>query len=177
VQVVKKTELSSSGVTGYLGMGRAGMVSTLWINVQQWTIDGLDRISSRLGRSPRAAPHLLLGLRGEREALFELRRLGYTVVARRWTSPKLRGDLDLVAWDGEWLCFVEVKTRSQRNAMIPAEVAVDRHKQTMLRRMAQVYLGRFPEEKRGNIPIRFDVMAVYLNGHDRPFELFRGAFG
>jgi len=43
--------------------------------------------------------------------------------------------------------------------------------------MAQVYLSRFPEEKRGTIPIRFDVMAVYLNGHDKRFELFRGAFG
>ncbi len=153
------------------------MAITLWINAQQWGLDRLDRIGSRLGRSPRVAPHLALGLRGEQEALFELRRLGYTVVARRWTSPKMRGDLDLVAWDGEWLCFVEVKTRSQRNAMIPAEVAVDRQKQTMLRRMAQAYLGRFPEAKRRGISIRFDVMAVYLNGRDRRFELFRGAFG
>lgn len=153
------------------------MANTLWIDAQQWGIRCLDRLSSRLGRSARVAPHLLLGLRGEREALFELRRLGYTVVARRWTSPKLRGDLDLVAWDGEWLCFVEVKTRSERNAMLPAENAVDGEKQRMLRRMAQAYLGGFPKERRGEIPARFDVMAVYLRGRGMDFELFRGAFG
>lgn len=153
------------------------MASTLWVDAQRWGVDRLDRMRSRLGRSPRMAPHLLLGLRGEREALFELRRLGYTVVARRWTSPKLRGDLDLVAWEGEWLCFVEVKTRSERNATIPAEAAVNREKQTMLRRMGRAYLGSFPEERRGEIPVRFDVMAVYLDGQARRFELFRGAFG
>lgn len=153
------------------------MVGALWVGAQRWGVDRLDRIGSRLGRSPRMAPHLSLGLRGEREALFELRRLGYTVVARRWTSPKLRGDLDLVAWEGEWLCFVEVKTRSERNATLPAEAAVNREKQTMLQRMGRAYLRSFAEESRGEIAVRFDVMAVYLAGDERRFELFRGAFG
>lgn len=153
------------------------VLNILWINAEQWAIDGLDRLGTRLRRAPQMAAHLLLGLRGEREALFELRRRGYTVVARRWTNSKLRGDLDLVAWDGEWLCFVEVKTRSKRNAMLPAEIAVDRDKQRMLRRMAQAYLRQFPKERREMVPVRFDVIAVYLDGLHRRFDLFCGAFG
>ena len=153
------------------------MPSRVWINTQQWAIGRIDDLASRLGRSPRIAPHLSLGLRGEREALFELRRQGYTIVARRWTSPKLRGDLDLVGWDGDWLCFVEVKTRSERRVATPAETAVDRDKRTMLRRMAHAYLRSFPEEKRSTISVRFDVVAVYLDGRRPEFELFRGAFG
>ncbi len=153
------------------------MAATVWINTQQRVVEWVDRLGARVGRGPQLAPHLSVGLRGEREALFELRRLGYIVVARRWKSSKLRGDLDLIAWEGDWLCFVEVKTRSGRDAAIPAEAAVDREKQTMLRRMARAYLRGFPEGKRGEIAVRFDILAVYLDGPKREFELFRGAFG
>ena len=130
----------------------------------------------RAGQQRPAAAAVELGLQGEREALFELRRQGYIVVARRWTSSRMRGDLDLVAWEGEWLCFIEVKTRSGRTAMAPAETAVDHEKQRMLRRMAHAYLRGFPEETRREIPVRFDVIAVYLGDGGREFELFRGAF-
>jgi hypothetical protein len=75
--------------------------------------------ASAAGR--RAAAHLATGLRGEEEALFHLRGLGYTIVARRWTSPRARGDADLIGWDGEWLCFIEVKTRTGRD-WVPAGV-------------------------------------------------------
>jgi putative endonuclease len=102
--------------------------------------------------------------------------LGYTVVARRWKSAKLWGDVDLIGWDGEWLCFVEVKTRSGRDAM-PAEAAVDREKREMLRRMARAYLRVFPEKLRAEVPVRFDVVSVYLLPTGVEFELYRGAFG
>ena len=92
------------------------------------TLRVLDRISARLGRAPQIAPHLLFGSRGEEEAYFYLRELGFVIVARDYRSPRRRGDIDLVAWDKETLCFIEVKTRSRRNFM-PAEaaVAVTRH--------------------------------------------------
>ncbi len=153
------------------------MAARVWIDAQRWAVDRLDGLRSQMGRSPALAAHLTVGLRGEREALFELRRLGYIVVARRWRSSKMRGDIDLIAWEGEWMCFVEVKTRSERSSMAPAETAVDRDKQKVLRRMAQAYLRSFPEERRREIPVRFDVMAVYLGGGRSEFELFRGAFG
>ncbi len=119
--------------------------------------------------------HLETGLRGERAALFHLRRLGYTIVASRWTSAKMRGDVDLIGWDGDWLCFIEVKTRTARD-LNPAESAVDRDKERMLRGLARAYLRAFPEEKRRLIPVRFDVVSVYLLAGGTEFEVFQGAF-
>lgn len=167
---------SRCGSETILPGGNLNVRSHLFLNAQQWAVDRLDTLGSRL-RSTHVAPHLALGLRGEREALFELRRRGYTVVARRWTSTRLRGDIDLIAWDDDWLCFVEVKARSGFTPMAPAETAVDHEKQAMLRRMASAYLRSFPEERRREIPVRFDVISVYLEPAGTRFELFRGAFG
>ena len=152
------------------------MMSTVWIDVQAWAIRRMDALATRRRRGSSGPEHLATGERGEREALFHLRKLGYTVVARRWKSAKLWGDVDLIGWDGEWLCFVEVKTRSGRDAM-PAELAVDREKQDMLRRMARAYLRGFPEKLRDDVPVRFDVVSVYLLPTGVEFELYRGAFG
>jgi putative endonuclease len=102
--------------------------------------------------------------------------MGYTVVARRWKSAKLWGDIDLIGWDGEWLCFIEVKTRSGRDGMT-AESAVDREKRDMLRKMARAYLRGFPEKLREEVPVRFDILSVYLLPTGVEFELYRGAFG
>ena len=121
--------------------------------------------------------HLAVGLRGEREALFHLRGLGYVVVARRWRTAKLRGDVDLIGWDGDRLCFVEVKTRTGRDRMDPAEAAVDEPKREMLRRMARAYGKRFPAKLQGEVTVRFDVVSVYLQPTGAEFELYRGAFG
>jgi putative endonuclease len=136
----------------------------------------MDALSIKGGRGSLGPAHLAIGERGEREALFHVRKLGYTVVARRWRSPKLWGDVDLIGWDGAWLCFIEVKTRTGRDAM-PAESAVDRDKQDMLRRMARAHLRGFPEKLRTEVPVRFDVVSVYLLPSGVEFELYRGAFG
>lgn len=125
-------------------------------------------------RVPQAA-HLLTGERGEDAAFYHLRGLGYTIVARRWRSERLSGDLDLVAWDGDTLVVFEVKTRTARD-FSPAEAAVEGYKKVMLRRMARAYLQQIPEAHRQNVPMRFDVMAVYLLPSGAQFEHFRDAF-
>ena len=139
----------------------------------------IDNFSARLGLMPTIAPHLKTGLRGEEEAFFYLRRQGYVVVARRWRTPKVPGDVDLVAWDGEILCFIEVKTRSHRE-IVPAEFAVDQQKQRTLLSMASVFRKRFPEKTRRDLIIRFDVVSIYLpergSGAEPEIELFRDAF-
>jgi putative endonuclease len=136
----------------------------------------IDAVAARRALRRGLPAHLITGERGEREALFHLRKMGYTVVARRWRSAKLWGDIDLIGWDGEWLCFVEVKTRGGRDVMA-AESAVDREKQDMLRKMARAYLRGFPEKLRAEVPVRFDVVSVYLLPTGVEFELYRGAFG
>ena len=119
--------------------------------------------------------HLVTGERGEDLAYFHLCAQGYTVVARRWHATRLRGDLDLVAWDGETLVIVEVKTRTARD-LAPAETAVDEPKKKMLRRMALAYRQRLPEPWRDLVPLRFDVLSVYDLPAGPQFEHLRSAF-
>ena len=116
----------------------------------------LDRAAKFTLRPPAGAPHLETGRRGEEEAFFHLRRLGYVMVARNYGSPRHHGEVDLIGWDGDVLCFVEVKTRSSRD-FIPAEAAVDADKQRDLRLVAREYLRRVA----GSPAVRFDVVSVY----------------
>jgi putative endonuclease len=147
----------------------------LFLSVFERSIELCDRFAAWRGRDDSRSPqHLKTGRRGELAAYFYLRRNGFIVTARGWRSHIVRGDLDLVAWEGDTLCFVEVKTRTTR-AVAPAEVAVDDDKQRTLQRMARHYLRQLPEE---DIPTRFDILSIYFEANKNPeFELFRGAFG
>lgn len=134
-----------------------GILRGAWIGVQTRVMRRLAAIAHRRSVMPK---HLLTGERGELEALFYLRQQAYIVVARRWRNAKLRGDLDLVAWDGTTLCFVEIKTRSRLDAL-PAEAAVDLDKQLTLQDLARSYIRRLPS----HLPqpaTRFDVLSIYL---------------
>jgi len=92
----------------------------------QATLRALDWIAARM-LSPEDMPaHQRTGRRGEEDAYFYLRQRGYTIIARNYRSPHHRGELDLVGWDRDVLCVIEVKTRTARHFK-PAEAAVDRH--------------------------------------------------
>ena len=138
-----------------------------------WQRVGLIRLAARGNR--RLPEHLRVGERGELEALFLLRREGYLVVERRWRCPEWNGDLDLIAWEGETLCFIEVKTRTSRDST-PAGSAVDEAKRAMLRKMARAYRRTVPREQAFEAPVRFDLVSVYLLGEQCECELVRGAF-
>jgi putative endonuclease len=135
---------------------------------------GLDWVVRWRGSAEDTPAHLATGLEGEDAAFFYLRRKGYTVVARRWSSGDTPGDLDLIAWQGPMLCFVEVKARTARDAS-PAEIAVDSHKRNVLRRLARQYVRQLPQETAP--PVRFDILSVYLvPGEEREFVHFESAF-
>ena len=135
----------------------------------------LERAAKAAGRdNPERLPaHLLTGRRGEDDAYFYLRRQGYVIVARNWRSPRHRGELDLVGWDGKVLCFVEVKTRTSRDVK-PAEAAVDEEKRRDLAEVARDYLRRVP----GHPMARFDVLSVYYDteGTSPDITLFKNSF-
>jgi putative endonuclease len=137
-------------------------------------IAGLDRLAVWRGRTVGPA-HLVTGTTGEDAALFYLRRKGYTVVARRWKSSKKPGDIDLIAWHGPVLCFIEVKTRTA-HGLAPAEFAVDSHKRRVLRQLARQYVLQLPQPDAP--PVRFDTVSVYLvPNKEREFVHFEDAFG
>jgi putative endonuclease len=95
------------------------------------------------------------------------------MVARNYRSPRRRGEIDLIGWDGDVLCFIEVKTRTSHDVK-PAEAAVDGDKQYDLRGVAREYLRRLPPD----LNCRFDVASVYFESPARAvrFELFKNAF-
>jgi putative endonuclease len=132
----------------------------------------LDRLALRTRAANSEPAHLATGRRGEQDAYFHLRRLGYVTVARNFRSPRRRGEIDLIAWERDTLCFVEVKTRTTRDVK-PAEAAVDRDKQHDLQAVANEYLRLLPRP----CQCRFDVLSVYYERSSQPqFELFQNAF-
>ena len=96
----------------------------------------------------------LLGRWGEELAARELRARGYEILASRWRCRF--GEIDLIAADGAYLCFVEVKLR-RTDAFGSAGAFVDRRKQKKLRATAQLYLAQHPTA----LQPRFDVAEIY----------------
>lgn len=80
---------------------------------------------------------------------------GYKIIARNFSDR--RGEIDIIAMDGEYLVFAEVKYRRDEKQGDPAE-AVDYRKQQRIRRTAEYYLykNRISEA----MPCRFDVIAI-----------------
>ena len=118
----------------------------------------------RLGnRFRRRAPHLRLGVRGERIAARALRRAGYRVVARNYRpGGPSAPELDVVAWEGRTLAVVEVKTR--RGGFGRPLERVDEEKRRRLRRAASRMWA--VESRRRRIPpgsnLRLDVVEVWF---------------
>jgi putative endonuclease len=133
----------------------------------------LDWLAEKTRAADQRPQHQRTGQRGEEEAYFYLRRRGYVMVARNFRSPHHRGEIDLIGWDKDVLCFIEVKTRTTRDIK-PAEAAVDRDKQRALSAVARDYLRHMA------LPCqwRFDVVSVYYESHSSQplFELFQNAF-
>jgi putative endonuclease len=149
------------------------------IAILERCVASLDWLAARRGYRSDLPEHLITGERGEEAAFFFLRRKGFVVVARRWRFGQVPGDLDLIAWDGDVLCFIEVKTRSSKE-MATASSAVDRDKRRTLRRLARHYLRQLPEPDEPNFqpPMRFDIVTVYeLPGKPREINLMPAAFG
>ena len=101
-----------------------------------------------------------MGSRGEAETVAFLETRGYTIVDTnvRPLGGMARGEIDVIAWDGEYLVFCEVKTRRVRAGSqgTPAE-AVHTRKQAQLTRLALAYLAKHDLD---DVPCRFDVVEV-----------------
>jgi putative endonuclease len=141
-------------------------------NITRRILHVIDSVTNILPHRVSVPEHIDTGLKGEEEAYFYLRRRGYVIIARNYRGTNSRGELDLVGWEGETLCFVEVKTRTAHDVK-PAEAAVDEVKQRDLCRVAREFLRRIKD----NPPFRFDVVSVYLEPAQPPqIELFKNAF-
>src|SRR5690242_4066906 len=97
-----------------------------------------------------------------------LRSLGYRVVASSYRTQD--GEVDVIAWDGEVLTFVEVKSLSAAGS--PEDAVGARKRQRVIRAAKTYFANRRLHEK----PCRFDILAVTRRRGSKPeFRLLRDA--
>jgi putative endonuclease len=126
------------------------------------------------------------GVRGETFAYWYLRRHGYVIVSRNFTVPGMKGEIDLVGYDGKTLAFVEVKTRVMNaepaakpgpNTMrepLPEDAMTPAKRHSLVRVARQFLLEwRMPENS-----CRFDLLAIESRPGARPVvRLHKNCFG
>lgn len=112
-----------------------------------------------------------LGQRGEEIAAKYLINNKFDIVERGFRL--FRGEIDIIARDGDTVVFVEVKARADETFGRP-EDSVTPAKQRQIRRIAMGYLV---ERRLGDVPCRFDVIAILFHddGSHRLVH-FRDAF-
>ena len=105
-----------------------------------------------------------LGEKGEQLAVEYLKKKGFEIVERNYRYG--HGEIDIVANDPstEYLVFVEVKARQNLEYAEP-EYAINRTKQSQLKKIAQLYL--FDKELK-DVDCRFDVVAVLFQSKEEP---------
>jgi len=112
------------------------------------------------------------GALGESYAAAYLEQLGYRLVAANFTLPVgrnrrgaiINAEIDLIAYDGDTLCFIEVKSRSSE-WFAPPQVNVDLRKRRQITRAARVYRQMLGIKDQ---PYRYDVVTVILANDSTP---------
>lgn len=113
-----------------------------------------------------------IGFYGEETAESYLKSIGYNIISRNFRCNI--GEIDMVARDGKYIVFIEVKTRYDRKYGYPCE-AVTKGKQYKIYKTAQYYILKNKIEKSY---FRFDVIEVLLNRSSNEYKvnLIKNAF-
>ncbi len=110
-----------------------------------------------------------IGIKGEKAVALYLKLRFYKILKRNFTTRY--GELDIIAKNHKYLCFVEVKTRSENSYGSPAEY-VDKYKQNRLIKTAYSYLKRNPTK----LMPRFDIAEVYHGNGKFKINYIKNAF-
>ncbi|MDE5548747.1 MAG: YraN family protein [Clostridia bacterium] len=94
------------------------------------------------------------GIEGENLAVEYLKKSGYKILERNFSNRT--GEIDIIAQDGKYIVFVEVKTRENTQFGMPIE-SVTIQKARKIIRTAECYLLY---KKKQNSLCRFDVIEV-----------------
>lgn len=113
------------------------------------------------------------GTLGEEEAGAYLNNQGYRILTHNFRVGRM-GEIDIIGKDGDTLCFIEVKTRSNYSFGTPAQ-AVSKQKQTTITRIAQIYMKR---NGYSDVPVRFDIVELIMDrtGSIKDIMLIKNAF-
>jgi len=119
-----------------------------------------------------------VGTRGEKLAAEFIKLAGFRIVMSNFKAPigrnsrgvAITGEIDLIALEGDTLCFIEVKSRASEEFAGPL-ANVNLRKQRQITRTAHVYKRMFGIT---HMPHRFDAISVLLEKGVAPrIELFR----
>ena len=152
----------------------------IWYNFRTSHLTMSDLLTIKAhSELPRSNPRSRIGDEGERIAAEFLRSNGYRLVLSNFTVPIGRnskgvaatGEIDIVALEGETICFVEVKTRTSDEFAAPL-ASVTRRKQRQITRTARIYRRIFGVAE---MSYRFDVVSIILGpGIEPTKELIKG---
>jgi len=109
------------------------------------------------------------GRRGEAIALAFYSENNYTILEKNWRNEHL--EVDIIAKNDEYIVFCEVKTRSG-NLLLEPQASVTPQKQRNLIRSANYYVLKH----RIQLEVRFDIVAIILNGEQHTLEHIPFAF-
>jgi len=118
-----------------------------------------------------ARERLDFGKRGEERAAGWLEESGYKILAKNYRTRS--GEIDIVAREGDVICFIEVKTRRSEKFGLPYE-AISLFKRRQISKLAVAFL------KENNLlehRARFDTISIISNGKQFQLDLARDAFG
>lgn len=102
-----------------------------------------------------------------------LKERGYKIIERNFRCPL--GEIDIISQKGEYICFVEVRSRSDTNYGMPYET-VTYPKQRKIIKTAKYFIAKNPEYST-RFSFRFDVASVvFCGGSDYSLEYIEGAF-
>lgn len=110
------------------------------------------------------------GTAGEESACRFLEDRGYRILARNFRNSL--GEIDVIAKQGQTICFIEVKARASDRFGDPAQ-AVSFHKR---RKISQVALAYLKANRLTDVDARFDVVSVLGEGENAVVELIEDAF-
>lgn len=105
----------------------------------------------------------MIGDYGELTALRYLRFHGYKIITVNYRCKF--GEIDIIAEDRKYICFIEVKTRGENSYFSPAD-AVDFSKRSKIISSANLFLKNYDMKRQP----RFDIIEVYFKD-DEPSEL------
>lgn len=116
-----------------------------------------------------------IGNIGEEAAVQALKKRGYKIIARNYRTKM--GEIDIIAKDGEYTVFVEVRLRKSNSFGAPADT-IDKRKQQKIIKTAQYYAVK---NDIYDTPMRFDAVLINAkiqNGKltDENIEIIKNAF-
>jgi len=104
----------------------------------------------------------MFGSKGENKAIEYLLNQGYKILCQNYRAGRI-GELDIIAKDGETLCFIEVKTRKSKYFGRPME-SVDRRKLNHILKTIDYFVMENPHVNKYNM--RIDVIEIFFDERD-----------